>query len=201
MGISIFPVHSKPFGCTFEEWSTRWWQWLLSIPKSRSPAFDLTGANARVNQDNAQVFFLCQTYEEGAPLIPHRNVTVPTGTAIFMPIINWISILHHDGESEQELVEIAAKRMDVVANLQFTVNDFPVKKRLEEYRVRSDCFDIMLPKDNILSSPPGAIRAVSDGYWLFFKLSDGNTKISSFGSCSSGVTNIGVCYNLATETF
>ena len=72
--ISIFPVNSKPFGCTFEEWSARWWQWLLSIPKSINPAFDSTGANANINQDNIEVFFLCQTYEEGGPPIPNGTV-------------------------------------------------------------------------------------------------------------------------------
>jgi hypothetical protein len=179
----------------------RWWQWLLSIPKSNNPACDYTGANARINQAYAEVFFLCQTYEEGEPPIPNRTVTVPAGSAIFIPIINWISILHQDGETEQELVEIATKRMDVAANLQFTVNGIPLKNELGEYRVQSDCFDITLPKGNILSSPPGPIRAVSDGYWLFFKLFDGNTRISSFGSCSSGVTKIGVSYNLSTGTF
>ena len=61
--------------------------------------------------------------------------------------------MHLDGETEQELVEIATKRMDIAVNLQFTVNGLPVKNELEKYRVQSDCFDITLPKDNILSSP------------------------------------------------
>jgi hypothetical protein len=197
--ISIFPIHSKPFGYTYEEWSARWWQWLLSIPKSKNPAFDSTGANANVNQNYPNVFFLCQTYEEGAPSIANRAVTVPAGRSIFMPIINWISILHIDGETEQESIEIANKRMDVVANLLITINGLTVKNGLEKYRVRSAFFEITLPEDNILALPSGLIRAISDGYWLFFKPLEGDTKISSFGSCSSGSTRIGVSYNLSIE--
>jgi hypothetical protein len=197
--ISIFPIHSKPLGYTYEEWSARWWQWLLSIPKSKNPAFDSTGANANINQNYPNVLFLCQTYEEGAPFVPKRTVAVLAGSSIFMPIINWISVLHIDGESEQESVEIANKRMDVVANLQITINGLTVKNGLEEYRVQSPFFGVTLPEGNILGSPSGLIRAVSDGYWLFFKPLQDDTKISSFGSCSSGVTKIGVNYNLSIE--
>jgi hypothetical protein len=130
---------------------------------------------------------------------PFGTVTVLAGTSIFMPIINWISILHVDGETDQELVEIANKRMDVVANLQITLDDLSVKRGLEEYRVQSPFFGVTLPKGNILGSLSGPIRAVSDGYWLFFKPLQGDIKLSSFGSCSSGVTKIGVNYNLSIE--
>ncbi|HKG30482.1 MAG TPA: hypothetical protein VKA91_04365 [Nitrososphaeraceae archaeon] len=197
--ISIFPIHSKPFGYTYGEWSAIWWQWLLSIPKSKNPALDSTGANAHINQNYPNVFFLCQTYQEGVPPIPNRTVTVPASRSIFMPIINWISIMHNDGETEQESIEIANKRMDVVASLQISINELTVKNGLEKYRAQSAFFEIALPEDNILALSSGLIRAISDGYWLFFKPLEGDTKISSFGSCSSGATRIGVSYNLSIE--
>ena len=197
--ISVFPIHSKPFGYTYKVWSARWWQWLMSIPKSVNPAYDSNGANANANQNDPNVFFLCQTYEEGVPSVPNRTVNVPEGRSIFLPIINWISILHIDGETDQQLIEIATKRMDAAANLQITLNGLTVEKGLEEYRVQSAFFEIALPDDNILSLPSGLIRAVSDGYWFFFKPLEGNAKLSSFGSCSSGATKLGVNYNLSIE--
>jgi hypothetical protein len=199
LSISIFPIHSKPLGYTYGEWSARWWQWLLSIPKSKNPALDSTGANAHINQIYPNVFFLCQTYQEGVPSIPNRTVTVPAGRSIFMPIINWISIMHNDGETDQELIQIANKRMDVVANLQITINELTLKDGLKEYRAQSAFFDIALPEDNIVALPPGLTRAVSDGYWLFLKPLEDNIKITSFGSCSSGLTKIGVSYNLSIK--
>jgi hypothetical protein len=196
--IAIFPIVSKPYGYTYGEWSARWWQWLLSIPKSKNPAFDFTGANANINQNYHNVFFLCQTYERAAS-VPNRTVTVPSGRSIFIPIINWVSILHIDGETDQELIDIANKKMDVVANLQIAINRFTIKKGLEEYRARSPIFEIVLPENNIVASPPGLTRAVSDGYWLFLEPLESNTNITSFGSCSSGATKIGVSYNLSFE--
>ena|SRR2546428_4840230 len=192
---SIFPIDSKPFGYTYGEWSARWWQWLLSIPIARNPAFDITGAKAYMNQNHPNVFFLCQTYE-GVPSIPNRTVTLNAGMSIFMPVINWVSILHYDGETDQELIDIANKKMNVVANLQMSINGITVKKGLEEYRARSPFFEIELPENNIIASSSGQTRAISDGYWLFLKPLESDTRITSFGSCSSGVTKIGVNYNL-----
>ncbi len=193
----IYPVHSKPFGHTYGEWSARWWQWLLSIPKSKNPLDDSTGVNAHINQKYQNIFFLCQTHENAAPPIPSRAVTVPMGTSVFMPIINWISVLHVDGETDEELIEIANKRMDVVANLEFMIDGLSIKHGLEEYRAVSPFFEVWLPEDNIFASGPGMTRAISDGYWLFLKPLKSDTTICSFGSCSSGVTKIGVNYNLS----
>ena len=194
--ISIFQIDSRPCGYTYGEWSTKWWQWLLSIPKSNNPAFDYTGANANINQNCSEVFFLCQTYED-VLFMPNRTVIVPAGRYLFMPIINWISILHNDGETDEELIAIAKERMDIVANLTITINGITIKEGLEKYRAQSPFFDILLPADNIIELLPGPTRGISDGYWLFLKPLEKSAQLSSFGSCSSGVIKIGVNYNLA----
>jgi hypothetical protein len=196
--ISIFSIESKPYGITYGEWSAKWWQWLLSIPKPDNPAFDSTGINANVNQNDPNVFFLCQTYE-GVKSIPNRSVKVPAGRSIFMPVINWVSILHDDGETDQELLAIAKQRMDVVANLEITVNGITINEGLEKYRAQSPFFDVALPEGNIVDSSPGSRRCVADGYWVFLESLDTVRAISSFGSCSSGVTKIGVNYEITTK--
>lgn len=198
--VPVFPISSKPFGFTYGEWSAKWWQWLFSIPRSRNPAFDRTGDYAHINQVYPNIFFLCQTYEGTMGTMPIRTVTLPSCTAVFMPIINWISILHHDGESDQELVEIADQRMDVIENLYLSINGTIVDRGLEKFRVRSQFFDIVLPEDNIISSQAITLRAVSDGYWLFFEPIKSGTKLTSIASCSSGQTKIGVTYNLLTQS-
>jgi len=194
---SILPIDSKPFGSTFGEWSARWWQWLLSIPKCNNPAFDSVGSNAYVNQINKPVFFLCQTYE-GIDIIPKRTVTLPEGyDLIFIPIINWISILHEDAETDDGLITIAKERMDVVSNFKFSINLSTTEDGLKDFRVVSPFFEVALPKDNIIGLPSGVRRAVSDGYWAFIELKDrDDLAIKSFGSCSAGVTRIGVTYKI-----
>lgn len=194
--ISIFPIDSKPYGYTYGEWSAKWWQWLLSIPKPDNPLLDTTGANSTINQGNSNVFFLCQTYE-GEKSIPDRVVTLASGRAIFMPIINWISVMHIDGENDDELVATAKERMDVVANLEITINGITVKEGFEGYRAQSPFFNLELPVNNIFGVPAGHRRAISDGYWLFVKPLEKGTSLTSFGSCSSGVTKIGVNYNIS----
>src|ERR1044072_6268792 len=135
--ISIYQIDSKPYGYSYGEWGARWWQWLFSIPRSKNPAFDPDGSNSNINQNNRNVFFLCQTYQERIYSIPNRTVTIPTQRSIFMPIINWVSVLHVDGETDNELAKVAKQRMDIVSNLEITINGRTIRDGLEGYRAQS----------------------------------------------------------------
>ncbi|MGC1134822.1 MAG: hypothetical protein WA941_18485 [Nitrososphaeraceae archaeon] len=181
---------------TYGEWSARWWQWLFSVPKDHNPAFDSDGSNAWINQHYLPVFFLCQTYEE-AGIFPNRTIHIPKNSLILIPIINWISILHHDGDNDKELLERAKERMDVVKNLQIAIGETTVREGLDRHRALSPFFDVTLPNDNILGLPPGVRRAISDGYWIFLEPQSKEINITSFGSCSSGATKIGVSYSIS----
>lgn len=192
---NICPIDSKPFGLSYSEWSVKWWQWISSIPKERNPLFDWNGENVNVNQDHPQVLFLCQTYE-GVESIPFRKNIITKGRSIFMPIINWISIMHHDGNTDKELLEIARNKMDVIGPLEITINGITINQGLENYRIRSPFFEIELPENNIFGISSGKRRCLSDGYWIFLKNISENIKLSSFASCSSGLTKIKVKYDL-----
>jgi hypothetical protein len=192
----MLPIDSKPFGLTYGEWSAKWWQWVVAIPKANNPMLDSIGFNANIDQKDSPVFFLCQTYE-GVDSIPNRAIKVSAGKVVFMPIINWISVLHNDGENDEELSDTARKRIDAVANLEITINHVVINKGLERYRAKSPFFEFELPEDNILGLAPGHKRAISDGYWLFIQLLGSDMKLASFGSCSSGITKIGVIYNIS----
>jgi hypothetical protein len=193
INVEIYPQNSKPFGLTFGEWSAKWWQWLLSISKSLNPAMDSSGENASIGQSNSNVFFLCQSIENVKP--PGRKISIRRGTSLFLPIINWISNFYEHGKSERELIETAAEKMDVIGNLKFNLNGINIQG-LEKYRFRSKFFTVELPQDNILDLPPGKARLISDGYWVFTKPIVTDTRISTFGTCSSGVTKIGVDYSI-----
>jgi hypothetical protein len=169
---------------------------LLAIPKDHSPAIDSEGSNALINQDYLPVFFLCQTYE-GIAIFPSRTIAIPENSFIFMPIINWISILHHDGTNYEELLAVAKERMDVVKNLQITIDETTIKEGLDRYRAISPFFDVALPKDNIVGLPQGVRRAVSDGYWIFLEPKSKLVDITTLSSCSSGATKIGVSYSIS----
>jgi hypothetical protein len=191
--VEIYPQDSKPFGLTFSEWSAKWWQWLLSISKPLNPAMDSSGENASIGQLNSNVFFLCQTIENVKP--PIRKISIRKGTSLFLPIINWASNFYEHGKSERQLIDTATEKMDVIGNLKFNLNGMNIQG-LEKYRFRSKFFTVELPQDNILDLPTGKARLISDGYWVFTKPIVTDTRISTFGTCSSGVTKIGVDYSI-----
>src|SRR6476619_8531311 len=91
------------FGLTFEEWSIKWWSWILGVPKYHNPTIDVTGEFASLKQNNSNVVFLCQTFEAGANM-PVRSIMISRGTSIFMPLINWISVFPVDGISDEDLI-------------------------------------------------------------------------------------------------
>lgn len=190
--MGIYQPTARPFGHSIGDWSAKWWQWLLSIPKSINPTNDLTGTHASVGQPDPRVFFLCQTIE-GVKEIPIREISIPKGTSIFMPILNWISDFYEHGNSEQELVETAKHRMDSIGNLNFSLEGKNIQG-LEKFRALSDFFSVELPTDNILGLPPGRTRFISDGYWIFTEPIRNDLALSTYASCSSGVTKIGINY-------
>jgi len=192
--VKIYQPNSKPLGLSLGDWSEIWWQWLLPIPKSINPTTDLTGKYASVGQADPRVYFLCQTVE-GAKEQPRRHISLRKGACVFMPILNWISDFYEHGRSEEELIQTAAQRIDAIGNLKFSLDGREIQG-LERYRFRSNFFIVELPKYNILDLPPGKARFISDGYWVFTEPILSDITISTFGSCSSGVTKIGVDYSI-----
>ena len=173
-----------------------WWKWLLSIPKDHNPLLDLKGSDAYINQTRSSVFFLCQTFES-QEVMPIRAVTIPTNCIILLPIINWVSILDIDGETDEELLNVANERMNLVRNLEITINGIRYDRGLEQYRVLSPFFYVKLPENNLLGLPSGTKRAVSDGYWVLLDPNCKQLEITSGGSCSSGQTKIRVGYSVS----
>ena len=186
----IFPIDYDPFGLSYSKWTAKWWEWILKIPKVTNPLFDMSGVNAHINQFDKNVFFLCQTLES-TDRISQRTITIPKCSSIFMPIINWLSILHEDGETDDDLLFRAKERMDVVKDLNMVIDGIVAERELiRKFRFRSPFIDIILPEGNLFDKPAGPTRVVSDGYWFFLKPLSKNTMINSFGSCSSGITKI-----------
>ena len=191
----IFPVDTSPYGFSFDVWTQMWWKWLLSIPKNQNPSLDTSGINSDIKQVDSRVKFLCQTIE-GVQSVPTRITTLKESQSILMPIINWISISPDDGSNDADLLKLAKKKMDVIKELKVSINGMIYIKNLKKLRIRSECFNINLPEENIVNMDYGVHRAASDGYWLFLKPRENDFNIKTHGSCSRGKTIIGVNYDI-----
>jgi hypothetical protein len=186
-------VDSSPYGISYAEWTARWWQWILSIPKQTNPVYDKTGNNFIVNETHPVCFL------PGSIDVAVRNCTIPEGKAILLPTINYGATLADEPKikSEFELQMLAKREIDVVSDLQVNIDGTNLDK-LEICRVRSSAFDVVLPQNNLFNGIPGKTKGTGDGYWLFLKpLSRGKHKISSFGSCLAGRVKISL--NLEIE--
>lgn len=192
--LGLFPNNSKPYGLTFEQWTRKWWIWILRIPRAINPAFDTTGKHAYTGQNNPQVFYLCQTFQQTG-VVPSRVISIEKGKSLFLPLINWISVFPEDGITDNDLILKAQSKMNTISDLMITINGNEIGG-LEDYRFQSHPFHVNLPKENLLNLSPGTKRVVSDGYWLLTHPITVPVKMKTFGSCTAGKTRIGVSYHI-----
>ena len=175
----LYPINSKPYGLTYGEWSSKWWQWAMSIPTKDSPIVDKTGAKCAVGQNDPNVWFLAGTGGGEA----NRVCAIPAGKAIFFPIINVeCDYSYPNLKTESDLRKCAKDDQDKVTNLLTTVDGVAIPD-LKQYRVQSPLFNMTVPKDNVMGIPPGTAQAVSDGFWVFLRpLPPGKHEIDFTGS-------------------
>jgi hypothetical protein len=188
--IQPYSRNEKPFGKTWEEWTTKWWQWLLSIPRHHNPCLDQYGENFNLNQLDPNVLFLAGSLAGSRPV--ERTITIHQGKAVLFPIINFITS-YADAyalRSEKELLSYAKSNIDDIVKKEVSINGINFNE-LENYRVQSKVFVVTFPEDNVYGLEPGSTIGASDGYWFFLKpLQPGTYDIRTAGSCLSGKITI-----------
>jgi hypothetical protein len=175
----VFPLDSKPFGTSYEDWTVKFWQWLISIPADRSPVTDQTGERCGEKQGDLPVFFLAFSFRDGARV--HRTCTLPTGKAILIPVnVVEVSFAEFPGAKDDDLHKLATddESSNPFVSLSVDGKEFNELKStdgnrlpdLKEFRVHSRAFELTLPDHPIFKEArPGTTRAVSDGYWVILE--------------------------------
>jgi hypothetical protein len=196
----IIPPQGHPHGATYGEWSARWWQWAYQTPVhgSRGEVTPFLAGNGTPQSpasvdcsygQSGHVWFLGGTYQPTFPggtavsFFANRSCTIPSGTTLFLPIINseWDNV-NVVGElpftmDEAQLRAKAAADIDSIQSMSATVDGRPVAGVSgpdTPYRVQSPLFSYTLPLDNLPTAafgsqfagttpPPGA---VADGVFL-----------------------------------
>jgi hypothetical protein len=172
----VLSPDSHPFGKTYQEWSNVWYQWALSIPVPAAnpqshPLFDETGANCASGQ-TGHVWFLGGVFNASGTVV--RNCKVPTGTALFFPIVNFevdrITPPVLDLPGMRSLLDEALSQ---VSALNAEVDGVSIDN-LSHYNTGSNgpTFSVTLPDNNIyqffgFDVPAGTYQPlISGGYYL-----------------------------------
>jgi hypothetical protein len=195
--LSMYSLNEQPFDKSWQEWTTHWWQWFLSIPKENHPAYDDTGEGWDINQKHPNVLFLAGT--TGGKV--ERTITIPAGKAILFPVINFTtSYSENPGlNTEAEMILHAKSHIDDIVKKEAYIDGASLLIS-EKHRVQSPPFDFSFPVNNIYGIKDGSTRGVGDGYWIFLKpLSPGKHNIRTSSSCLSGRIQIDVNMELIVK--
>jgi hypothetical protein len=189
----VIPPQAKFQGLSYGQWSARQWQWLFSLPVDHHPLFETADCNAG---QSGKVWFLGGTYAS-SEIAPNtyfgeadRNCTIPSGTALFFPMVTVeTSEIEGYGSTEAELRDAANFLADfIIPESVFLEIDGEPVTNLEPYRVESPLFTFgPLPANNVeeatgVAAPEGATSpAVSDGYFAMVNPLSVGTHTLHFG--------------------
>jgi len=218
----IAPIQSNPYGASYGVWSARWWQYAYSLPVDQSPFIDNTGANFP-NGQSGKVLYLAGVItpnnqpNTGEPV--HRTITVPSGTSLFLPVVNaeWDNVNPGIGTAppgpdftftETELRGFAAGFIDEALNNGSTSLkvDGRSVQNLDTYRATSPAFSYTMPANNIytafgLNVPARTVPlAVSDGIWAMLRpLSVGQHTVQIQASVPAFGFSLDVTYHVTVK--
>jgi hypothetical protein len=193
----LFSSRERPFGYSWQYWTTRWWQWFLSIPKVNSTAIDNTYEKSSVDQSDPSVWFLATTIGGSV----ERTVKIPSGKAVLLPVINVTISKSEDPtlNTDADMISFVKGQMDDIVKKQASIDgeDLFIS---DKFRVQSPPFNFSYPTNNIFGAQEGPTRGVGDGYWIFMRpLQPGKHTIRTYGSCMSGKIQIDAAIQLIVE--
>ena len=203
----VLPPTANAYGKNYAEWSAAWMKWVLPIPASVNPILDNTGAFAAYGQ-SGKVWFLAGTTGTGAVPPVVRTITIPTGTSLFFPIVNyfWVNTPEFGDPAwspaqEANARAIIANVIDSATGLSLEIDELSVQN-LDTFRFQSPVFWVKLPIDNIFGVTflPGPHPGVADGYWaLLPPLSVGSHTIHFKGGFTVDGFSLDVTYHITVK--
>ena len=185
--------------------ATSWWKWALETPASENPLTDTTGQFAAVNQ-SGRVWFLAGN--PGGTTV--RTITVPSGKALFFPIVNVFDA--EDGiavgggrlfgipRPVQVAQTFVSNVIATATGLSCEVDGNPLPITTANLE-QSTPFSLHLPADNILGVPAGVyFPAVDSGYYVLLPpLSGGQHTIHWAGTITFFPLSLDVTYNITVQ--
>lgn len=193
----VLPPYSYPFGKSYGDWSAKWWKWAISIPANNEHPFNDPNWDCGVSnhQQSGKVWYLVGAFTAVFPALPGTEKTysckIPTGKAIFFPVINtecsnvetgtiWYAA--NETDARQCAESLTSGPVSYFVDLEVIVDGKRVRN-VERYRFQSPYFTYDLPQpNNILGASEAQGKSVSDGYWIMLApLSKGSHTVTFRG--------------------
>ena len=189
---STFLKGSTPYGVSYKDWMTKWWQWNMQIPKDQHPAANPDLTKCTIGQLGSVVFLT-----HGQQGKSQYTCTIPAGLAIMIPISTGECTSDEAKSSVLADMIKCATEGDKYLTFEAAV-DGGLLNGLDQNYAISDIFNMTVPEDNFLDLKPGQWKAGSGGYFAFLKpFPVGNHNVS----ISARVTNpIDPSYNFNYHT-
>jgi hypothetical protein len=168
VAIKLYTESDTPYGKSLQEWSSRWWNWMVGQPKKSNPTVDTVGSQANNCQTYEDVYFLCGTTKTQTV---KRKCTIPDGKSILLPVICFEYSLLEDKtvKNPHDLLRLATKDLNKYDKISAKINGVEYTPGEGIIRIRSPHFTITLPKDNVWDTSDGFTFAAADGYWIFIR--------------------------------
>jgi hypothetical protein len=198
----VIPHQATYQDLTYGQWQARWQQWAISIPATSTHPF-MPGGNVLQNQTGS-VWFLAGVVEFVAGSRENRSITIPSGIALFFPVINVeCSSLEPDpfhGDTPAARAACANGIIDQTSGLFATIDGRAVQN-LQGFRGQSPDFTFgPLPDPNILlgTADVGLTGQSTDAgfYVLLTPLSLGQHTIHFGGTFDEFNAFIDTTYNI-----
>ena len=92
--------------------------------------------------------------------------TMPAGKAILFPILSGECDYGMENMNTDTKVRECAIEGNEFGVISATIDGVRLQN-LEQYRIQSDFFNIILPEDNIYEADPGTFKTIVDGFFVF----------------------------------
>lgn len=199
---NLIPPNANAYGQGYAELAASWTEWAMAIPLSSNPIADPDGSFATIGQ-SGKVWFLAGTFDGAAT----RTVTIPTGRALFFPIVNffWVNNPELGDDPWSPLQEAYARNelayyIDMTEDLVLEIDGRSVPSVFERLRVPSTAGMCVLPADNFYGANPGEHECVADGFWaLIPPMSVGVHTIHFSGRVEEAGFALDVTYNITVK--
>ncbi|WP_196816464.1 hypothetical protein [Candidatus Nitrosocosmicus oleophilus] len=180
----IYSKDSHPYGTSYSEWMSKWWQWHVSLPNKVNeqdpsnlsqihPRESYSPEKCAWNQTNKDVWFLSDGRSLGLSDFADaeiRKCTVPQDKALLVQIYGGGCDFSEGLKTDEELRDCVNIGLDTV---KFTAKVDGVEVMSSENRAdflhNPFLYNITYTDDNIYDVSPGTYRAMANGYFLFLK--------------------------------